>query len=634
MNPKIKNIYKSHLLDFYTKLNPSVKVTDKLFKCICTCSLEPTMQHYQNRFDCVNPSCRKSFDIFDYVRFVKPQFKDSVDSDIAEYLSHTLKIVVADETPTILKQYQQAGFALIPLIGGHADPKMNKVPIKGSTGWEKTSYKDISLWNEWIERGYNIGLNLGAVSAVIAVDIDSDETYEKVKHMLGETLIQTTGRGKHYIYNYDPDFKKTLNKVLRDDGYEMELRTNNSYCVVAPSATYPGEIRRWNNGKITDMPKELKEFLLKYQSKGEVKTAEVNEAIQDSIDNEKVDVVDLTGQRNVTFVKLAGIFRKKLTTEQTSYVLNVISNSLIDKPIPQHELKAILGQVSKYNTYDKVELSKLILSRLDIVKESTAYQLASSLKLEQKDVEDVLAYLEKESKIIALPGNRYKKLITVDWQTNLTDEINPIDFVVPYFSKYAFFNWKELIVIGGQTGSGKTVVVGNLMKSLIEQKITPYLVSTEATSTIGKTLNKLGVLPGQYKYKITKSIMGLELPDNGVIILDWLGADAGDYSKMAVMYEHLHEQVKKHNCFLIVMEQLRKDNGNFFAQNLNMFYASLVAKYQYGSGGTDNINTFFKTEKIRDSKTGQQYVTIPTVFNPENRSVKLREVVALTTPKV
>lgn len=619
MNLKTKNVYKSYLLEYFHKVNPDLKISEKkLFQCPLKCSEEPTAQYYQNNITCQNPACKKNWDIFQYVKLIKPNLIDSSEEEIGEYLSHLLKIEIIDDSEELLKRYQQAGFALIPLSPN------SKVPLKGQTEWQKTDYRNIDIWKDWIGHGYNIGVNLGIPSNIMVVDIDADETYEKVKHLLGNTLIQTTGRGRHFIYNYDPDFKKTLNKVLRQDKYEMELRTTGAYIVVAPSVAYNGDIRKWNNEKISDMPKELKEFLMKYHNASLVPEQTPDDEIQEAINSENLGVIDLSGQRNVTFTKLAGIFRKKLNVENTEYVLNVISNSLIDKPLPKHELRAIVGQVAKYNTYDKIELSKTILGRLDIVKEASAFQLASSMKLEQKDVENVLHYLENENKIIAIGGNRYKKLNDIEWGSNLTEELSPLDFSVPYFSKYAHFNWKELMIIGGQTGSGKSVITGNLMKGLIEQKVTPYLISTEATSTIGKTLTCLGVKPGEYKYKIMKSALGVEFPDNAVIILDWLGADQGDFTKMAVIYEHLYEQVKKHNCFLIVMEQLKKTDNNFFAQNLNMFYASLVAKYQYGNGGADNINTFFKTEKIRDSRTGQQYITIPTVFNPITRKVDVK----------
>ncbi|MDP2672858.1 MAG: bifunctional DNA primase/polymerase, partial [Nanoarchaeota archaeon] len=165
-----------------------------------------------------------------------------------------------------------------------------------------------------------------------------EKTHEKFKDLMGDTLIQTTKRGWHFVYIGDPEFFKTLNKKLRDDGYEMELRVAGAYCVVAPSSVN-GEVRKWNNKEIIQMPKELKEFFMKYYE-GEVKEENTKDEIQEAINSEKLDVVDLSHKRNDTFIKTAGVFRKWMDRETLEKTLSFLSHNWIDKPIPTKELKA------------------------------------------------------------------------------------------------------------------------------------------------------------------------------------------------------------------------------------------------------------------------------------------------------
>lgn len=613
----IESTLKSYIIPYLNKLHPTKKFTEKnTFSCPCNCSEKNTAQILNDEIHCHN--CSKILDIFDLVRTIKSNFKNSSNEEISEYLIHLFKLNVKNDEDLLLHQYFKAGFYLFPLSPN------SKIPIKDFK-WKEEATLNIEVWKSWLARGYGLGLKLGKDSKVIAIDIDSDSTWEKIKNLFDITLIQTTKRGKHFLYNYDKDFDLINHDNLRDKGFDMEVRANNSYIVIAPTSV-EGEKRTWNNQKITNIPLRLKEFLFVNINKDKSRKSE-DEKIQEAINNNDLGTAKLKGWdgcRNDNFVKLGGMLRKKLNIEETEFALSIF-NSALEKQLPSKEIKAMVDQLNKYQTYDKEGLAKTILERLEIIKEASAFQLSKTLNLAQKDIEDVLSYLEKEGKIVSLGSNRYRRLEQVEWSDNLEEESKPIDFVCPYFYKYGFFNWKEMIVIGGMTGQGKTVIVANIVKKLAEQQKVPYIISTESTSTIGKTFHKLGVSKGQFKYKVIKSALDVEFPDNAIVIIDWLGATDGEFAKIGAIYHHLYEQIKKHNCFLIVFEQLRKDNNKFFAQNLNSFYASLVASYHYGENGKDHINTYFQTHKIRDSKTGVSFITIPCTYNPENREIKLKD---------
>jgi len=612
MNHRERNSLSVYIKDYLKKYYKDFINEKKLFKCP-TCGHKETAQLLYNYITCFEPTCKTKLDIFDTVRAVQPHLVDFSDDDIKDYLKKSLNIKIEDNIDHLFEMYHKNDWACIPLAPG------TKIP-PAEFKWKDNIYKDMTIWKDWDDRKYNLALRTGEVSNIVVVDFDDDATYDKFKDKVGLTLNQKTKRGFQFIYKYNSAFFKTLNKVLRDDGYEMELRTDGAYCVIPPSIV-DGFSRYWNINPIIEMPKDLKDFFMSYYVK-ENKAPEVKDDIQKVIDSGELDQVDLSHKRNDTFVKLAGIFRKKLNLDQTEYVLNIISNNLIDKPIESRELRAILSQIKKYTTYDKTELSKIILDRFEIIKEGTAFQIAKSLNFEQKDIEEVLNYLEKENKIINVGHNRFKRLDQVEWTTGYDDFSIPIDFEVPYFSEFARFDVGNMILIGGKTGTGKTTITGNFIKKFQEQMNLKSidLITTEAGSKIGKVLEVLKV-PPEFVCRpktLYKHPAEIELRDDRITIIDWLKPTDGDFSQMGNTMEHFHNQMKKHRGFIIVFVQIRNDDkGTFFAQDQIADYVALSAKFLYS--GTDNLNPYFQTTKIRDSRTNQQYMTIPLIFNPTTK---------------
>ena len=99
----------------------------------------------------------------------------------------------------------------------------------------------------------------------------------------------------------------------------------------------------------------------------------------------------------------------------------------------------------------------------------------------------------------------------------------------------------------------------------------------------------------------------------------------GEYAKTDMTYQHFHDQLKKHGGFLFILTQLRKSTGEFFAMDQTEFYGACVVKYQFGNNGQDSENTLWQTQKLRDSRTGQQYIAIPMHFDKETKILDERE---------
>lgn len=627
MNPYKKNQYKQYLIQYLDKqFGITIKNSRNQFNCPI-CKKVDTAVIYPNnttKFYCSHPECNFKGDIFDLIR--KTKNSKLTDDDISDFLDHKLDVKIKEDINDLLKFYEKNNFCLFPLESGTKDPKHGFM-------WTEKNYTNPKIWKDWTDRDYGLGLRLGKEgSKLIAIDIDDDKTYQKMKDLLGEdTLIQVTKRGKHWVFLYEDDFDHITHANLRPKGYDMEVRANNAYIAIAPTSAN-GEVREWNYKKIQKMPKDLKDFLLNLADK---KIKSVDEEIQESIDKNdfglKSGLKGLDGECNDFMIRFGGVMRKKMDITNTEYVLTNLNKALAE-PMDQKSLRGMFYQLRKYKTYDKEELAEEVLERLKVIKEGTAFQIAGSLKREQKDVEDVLKYLEDQGKVIDSGNRKYQTVNVVEWGEPESDINRPVDFEVPYFHDYNYFDWGEMVIIGGCTGTGKTHLVGNIIKNLADQGITPHLINTEPASKILKVTDKLGVPKGKFlipmengKPKAIRHPMEVELKDNAVTIVDWLKPKDGNFSEMENTFDHFRHQLEKHKGFLFIMTQLRKSNKQFFAPDLVEFYGSCVAKYLFGNEGRDGVNTHFEITKLRDSKNGLQYQTIPTYFDKDSKVLELRK---------
>ena len=635
MDSKTKKLIQSHILDYLKLLNPSFTQTKKgIFDCPLkhqhlqddgnpSCNIFPLNSY---RLHCFNPDHGKLGDIFSLVKKIEPDMANLDDDELGEYLITLLNIKTDDKVDKLLSMYHNSGFCLIPLRK-QRQGKESKMALQNE--WEKTQFRDIHQWKEWLDSDLGVGLNLGPKSGVLIIDIDDPKTYDRIKHLLGDTLVQTTKRGYHYVYTYDTDFDFVNHTDLRNKGYEMELRANNAYIVMAPTSV-EGEVRSWNDKKVIPMPEELKKFLLELIEKPKISQEKNN--MQDAINKNDLSAGDglkgWDGQCNDMFIKLGGVLRKKINPDGVKWALYNVNQCLAD-PMENKAIYSMCREIEKYNQFDKKDLAEKIRKHLNILEQSTARDLRESLKEEKKDVEEALDYLVKEGRVKKF-GRLYTLIKKVEWQTDFMSVSKPSNVKVLFFDKYARFEDGSMLVLGARTGHGKTHIAANLLADLVGQGIMPYYACTEAGSKFGKITASLGLKEGDYYYKILSDPSTLELEDNAVTIIDWLKPKNSDYAKTDSIYEQLNDQLKLHGGILIIFAQLRKD-GRFFAEDMIDFYAALVAKYNHskitngdGSVSWDSENTYWKTEKMRDSKIGNQYITIPTRFEKDTKRIILR----------
>lgn len=636
MKKETRKLICSYLADYLMHVNKDLKITkNKLFVCPfhdehpteknATCKIYP---NYGYKLKCFNSVHGDLGDIFDVFRKYEPDMKNLSDDEIGDYLINLLNISTDEKIDELLATYSNSGFGLIPLSPNSKDP------VSGIS-WKRNISYDMNQWKEWLSNGLGLGLVGGKVSKVIMIDIDSPKTLEKTKALIPNTATQKTKRGFHFLLDYDNDFDEVNHENLRSVGYEMEVRVNNAYIVVAPTIVDNFE-RTWNGAKISKLTPELKKFLLdtikQKREKSGSKKSEDN-SIKDAIDKEELGVDNglkgLDGECNDTFIKLGGILRKKMSPEQVEWSL-LNFNKLLADPMDYKTVKAMKYQLEKYDNFDKKDLANQILEHLKMesIKTATSNDLKNSLGHPKKDIEDSLSYLLKEQKIQKL-GRVYKYIEKVEWETDFMSVGEPLGFEVPWFGSYNNFDSGSMIILGGKTGEGKTHLALNLIKEFVDKGKRPYYICTEAGSKFKLISATLGLKEGDYAFKIVPDATAVELEDNAITIIDWLNPQ--DYSQVGNLMKTLNDQLVRHGGLLIVFVQVRKD-GSFFAPDLFDFYASFVAKYRHSKKVNevtkevtfDNENTYWKTEKMRDSKVGIQYVTIPMHFHRETKRITVR----------
>lgn len=632
-NKENLSLVKSYIAEYLTYHYPQLKIKKtNLFECPFCHQEKWSAKIYPQfgyKMTCYN--CGDKGNIFDVFKLIEPDMKNLNDEEIADYLIHLLDIKTDKEIDALLEKYYNSGFYLIPL-----QPN-SKNPVQGES-WKKNITNDVRRWREWLDAGLGLGLVCGKQSNVIVIDVDTKEIPEEIKKLINGTSMAETKKGWHILYEYDEDFNSINHINLRRKGYEIDFRANNAYIVVAP--TIVDEFcRTWNDKKISKIPNELKKFLLELINKDGIKEEKnKDEEIIDAIEKEDLGIKNglkgLDGECNDSWIKLGGVLRKQLNPSQVEFSLQTF-NKLLATPMNYHQVKAMCQQLSKYDTFDKKDLAKEILEhlKLESVRFANTMELNKSLGYTKKEIEDALDYLVKEQKVQKI-GKQFKALNKIEWVDDFMDRGQPLSFEVPYFDKYARFRNGALIVISAKSGRGKTTLSCNFIKQFVDQGIKPYYISTEAGSNYDIVSASLGLKEGDFflppKDKYIDPF-AIELEDNAVTIIDWLRPPNSEYAMTDTLYEKINNQLTLHGGIVIAFAQM-KNETEMYAEQMVYAYASLVAKYHWSKHKNDKTgeitydtqNTYFKTEKIRDSKSGLQYMNIPTFFNRDTKLITLR----------
>ena len=539
-------------------------------------------------------ACKKSFNAIDVWKKLN-ESKNLSEEEILLEIQHTVgnsDLLSPMQIKSLFERYIDLGFDLLPVSAGE------KVPLEKE--WQNKFHKNIEEWNDWIFKySFNVGVKTGKISDCIVVDFDS-KIPENIKQCLGDTLIQQTPRGLHYFYKYDTDLSNAVNL----GNLKIDIRSDGGQIIVAPSIT-DGKIRKFVdiNKSIIKIPTELKRFLIEKYSDNSIIKEE--DKIKADIDKEDFNLGLLSDGdgRNNALIRIGGILRKKISSASVDTVLYTLNKTLFNPPLSYREMKSMFSSLEKYSDSDELKFAREVYERLKIPQEASLYDLIEMLELNRKSGKDrekldtALKTLIKEG-LIYKSRRMYHIVEIPNWQTAFMEEGEEIKFKLPYLNDVSVIREKDLIIFGGSSGSGKTHLSMNMIKKLKQQGIVPDYYSSEGGSRFATISKYLGLVEGDYRFCKEINPMKIKLSQNAVTIVDWLRPR--EYSETDTIFEKLNDELQKQGGLLIVLMQLRRSSGDFFAKDLVEFYPALVAKFiqKEGSGS----ESYFETIKIREAR--------------------------------
>lgn len=638
------NKIKAFILDYLKNKVPNFETKGRMFTCHkckdVTANIFPKNSHSVH---CFTPDCGKQGDIYDICRYL--EFDDNADVDDKDIENHLIKmfdIKTDSYVDVLLEKYANLGWDLVPVSKDTGKDSSFGKASWIEKEWEKISHKDIREWQDWLNSGLNMGVKGGTLSDIIIIDFDlvpsvlkkkiysgkaSEAEIEEAKQIKADklkmlktwefldfgTIQQDTFGGIHLFYKNDTDIKKC---AFDYKGVHIDIQSDGGQAVVEPSIV-GGMQRTIIGNEVKPVSPELKEWVLscRPKDKKEEKDLKTGDDLEEGI------IKGLEGCCNSTIVRVGGKYRKFLNQKDTEKVLNIINDDLLDRPMKPKDIKSLCRQINKYITLDEDVLYKKVHDFLIKHEEATTRDLKECLGAEPKDLKEVLARLIKDNKVYK-HRSMYKAINKVEWKTKFIEESKLLDYETPYFGKYATFRRGDMICIGAEPGVGKSYISLNIIRKLVVAGAKPVggirYLSSEPGNRFAKIAMEMGLKEEEFFFFNHYEPEKIELEDEAVTIVDWLLPE--DFSQTANLYRTFAKQLDKHGGLLFIFSQLRPDK-RFYAEQMVKFFASFAVKYFYTekNGVSDNKNTCFKTEKIRESKTNQQYITIPTYFGDDKK---------------
>jgi len=509
----------------------------------------------------------------------------------------------------ILDYYEKNKFSIIQINNN------SRVPTAAMKGWSAIHSNEVQftcydkkVWEKWLNGGCNLGIQTGKISNVTIIDIDMKKIPEDIIQVMGDPCLERTNKGWHLLYAYESNIP---NSSIRNENYNIDLQNDGAQVVVAQSTIDGVERKLLNLNELKSIPEDFKNLILN-ELKSNVTTKEPKIDVQAALDTNLYNPLIKMGERSQTLTKLGGIFRKKLPIEKVEFVLSVLNRTLTEKPhLNKYEISQMVRMLDTYCKFDEKDLAEDIFDYLEKVKSANRNEIAQSIVgtnrgEDKKRVDICLEYLEREGKILK-KGNNYIVMACVEWETSLDITEARINFEMPYFNDVAYFEWRDMIIIGAESGVGKTHIAINMIKQFRDQGITPHYICLEPSSRFKRIAVELGLEQDDFKYVFSAEPESLELPKNAITIIDWLLPE--NYAEVDKLFQHFAKQLYKTNGILIVFMQM-KDKKAFYSDKMTRFFPALVAHYLYEDEGKGEWGKF-EIVKIREAKSSNRIKEIP-----------------------
>ncbi len=244
--------------------------------------------------------------------------------------------------------YCRRGWSVIPIrfTGSIEDRKRPLLDAWEPYQRERASEEQIhSWWQRWPQA--NIGVVMGAVSGLIALDLDGPNAVPLLRDshvFLPQTAAVQTKRGYHAFYQHPGYEIPNRAKLLSDgDGSGVDVRGDGGYVVAPPSVHGSGWVYQWVRSPdegIAPLPPGVA-ALLSRQSNGEVEA-------QDASWFEQVWQGVPEGQRNDAATRLVGYWLAVTKgNEEATYRAMEAWAARCEPPMALKELRATIRSVAR-----------------------------------------------------------------------------------------------------------------------------------------------------------------------------------------------------------------------------------------------------------------------------------------------
>jgi len=567
--------------------------------------------------------------MLDAIRILEEDKKNKSDAEITEYLISSLSLEMYRE----LEIYKKYGWTLLPLL------KESKFPIGGA--WENNQSNEKIKWIKWLNNDLNIALRTGEISKVTVIDADIykevPEEYKKLKEEVikqledVKTLSQNSARGgKHFFFAYDKDLRQMQGNIKANrkiDILHIDIRNDGGYLLIEPSIFESKNYKFVNLGdEIKPLPEELKKKLLDLieVDKGRSDNTNLVDNSRKLVDGDplKLKNNNLDGCCNNTFVQLGGALIKKLSPEQTGFVLHLLNKNLLDNPMPSSAVESMLNSLEGYQGKDEATYEKTIYEYMKLMQSDvTPKDIIENTKLPRPIVDKYLSQFVKEGKAVRLGRGRYQYKEKIEWSDSIPELVDEYKYKIPFFNNIAIFQDKDVILLGAKTNDGKTTIALNMLAEVIKQGIKPYYIYSEAGSRFQKTSAALQIA-GKYYHTYHENPLAIELEYNAFSIIDWLHLEHKENTDTVL--KHLNDELQRKGGILVIFTQL-KQTSEFFAPNLIDHYPTFAARYMQDN--PDKTEGHWDIQKIKEPRGNFASYILSCTFDPNTKVFKVKDLI-------
>ena len=301
-------------------------------------------------------------------------------------------------------EYARRGWSVIPLrYQGSAEDL--KRPLVDS--WEecKTEPSGTDVIEYWWEQWplANIGLVMGAVSGMVAIDLDGPNAMKLLTDRIGTfrpTRSVKTGKGKHLLFRHPGRPIKNRVKLLSGADSAVDVRSDGGYIVAPPSRHGNGSTYEWINPEeiISDIPPALMELLETQGTAGRGLTADDHRWITSVMDGVE------SGGRNDAASRLAGYWLAVTKgNEDAAWMALRAWNRMNTPPLPEDELSKTFRSIAQRDRVDPNDprMQAMVLSGAEWAEELANYRPRQGVKLGMPGIDDVGGLVPGDAVVVA-----------------------------------------------------------------------------------------------------------------------------------------------------------------------------------------------------------------------------------------